>query len=522
MTTRVLGARRLSRVTDNSTSFDRQGIAIEAVTRAIGGTVVDWADDPDVSAAKVAPADRPELGKWLERPEEYDAIAWWRLDRAVRSMRDMAWLAGWARDHKKRLIFAEGPGGGRLELDMTSPMSELILMILAFAAQMEVQAIQERTQGASEYLRTVGRWSGGRIPFGRVPVPHPTEEDGWWLGEHDESAEIVEGMVRLVVGKKSYDTVSAWLNAVHPGATPANHRRKLAHPPKPVKPDERWNPGMVSAFLRQLSLRGWGTLNGEPVRDADGEPVKIGPPLIDDVTWRRLQAEMDSRVKPDAERNKSDAHPLLGIIFCGSCGGKLYQGWMAPGPNRKVAKRQYRCAAKAHGRVCTKPAYVSADPVDRYVEENFLARFNRVELVEVITIPGVDHRDEIAELEADINVLAGQMANLRGPAVAAVARQIQGRSDKLERLQAQPVVPARTEEIRTGVTYADAWLRAKERGAVEECREMLKDVGVRVEVGETYRGARDVTRRLSFDLVTPEHIDLEQNMLDDAEYQARL
>ncbi|MEV6684467.1 recombinase family protein [Streptomyces sp. NPDC051130] len=522
MTTRVLGARRLSRMTDTSTSFDRQGIAIEAVVNAIGGTLIDWADDPDVSAAKVAPKDRPKLGPWLQRPTEYDAIVWWRLDRAVRSMRDMAWLAGWARDHKKRLIFAEGPGGGRLELDMTSPMSELILMILAFAAQMEVQAIQERTSGASEFLRSVGRWSGGRVPFGRVPIPHPSEEDGWWLGKHDESAEIVEEMVQLVLDKKSYHAISAWLNEKRPAKTPANHRRVIAHPPKDIDPNARWNPGMVSTFLRQPSLRGWSTIKGKPVRNADGEPVLIGPPLVDDVTWRRLQAEMDSRELPETRQNKSDAHPLLGVLYCGTCGGKLYQGWMAAGVRRATAKRQYRCAARAHGRACEKPAYVAAAPVDAYVEEKFLAHFGRIELVEIITIPGVDHRPEIEELAADIDTLAGQLGNLRGPAAAAVARQIQGRSDKLERLQAQPIVPSRSEEVRTGVTYAMAWEQAKARGAVEECRSMLTTLGVRVVVGQTYRGARDVSKRLSFDLITPDHIDWVQDALEDAAHQAAL
>lgn len=512
MQTRVLGARRLSRVTDNSTSFARQGRAVEDVAASIGGTVIGWADDPDVSAAKVAPKDRPQLGPWFKRPEEFDAIAWWRLDRAVRSMRDMAWLAGWARDNKKRLIFAEGPGGGRLELDMASPMSELILMILAFAAQMEVQAIQERTQGASEYLRSVGRWSGGRIPFGRMPVPHPGEGEGWWLGRHEGTASIVDEMVSLVLDGKSYHAVSAWLNDKHPGITPSNHRRLMATPPKTTDPNARWNPGMVSSFLRQPSLRGRLMLNGEPVRDDEGEPVKLGPPLLDDDTWRRLQAEMDSRESIRGQ-NKSDAHPLLGVVFCGSCGGKLYQGWINPGPHSKVAKRQYRCAAKAHGRTCAKPAYVTAGPVDDYVEEAFLDRFGRFELVEVVTIPGVDHRPEIAELEADIDTLAGQLANLRGPAADAVGRQIQGRSDKLERLKAQPIVPPRTEEIRTGVTYGDAWRQAS--GDTQARRKMLLDIGLRVTVGETYRGARDVRRRLSVDVVTPDEIDLVQDALDD-------
>jgi hypothetical protein len=160
--------------------------------------------------------------------------------------------------------------------------------------------------------------------------------------------------------------------------------------------------------------------------------------------------------------------------------------------------------------------------VDEYVEAQFLDRFGRFELVETIVIPGVDHRPEIKELEADIETLAGQLANLRGHAAAAVGRQIQGRSDKLDRLQAQPVIPARTEEVRTGVTYADAWGQAKARNDIEARRSMLSGMGVVVTVGQTYRGARDVTARLSFELVTPDHVDLEQDALDDVAQQEAL
>jgi DNA invertase Pin-like site-specific DNA recombinase len=519
MKPRVLGARRLSRVRDNSTSFERQGLAIVGVTESIGGTLLpEFADDPDVSAAKVAPQDRPGLGPWLGRPDEYDVIAWWRLDRAVRSMRDMSWLGGWARDHGKRLIFAEGPGGGKLELDMTSPVSELLMMVFAFAAQMEVLAIQERTAGSSEYLRSVGRWGGGRVPFGRQPVPHPTEKDGWWLGRHDDTADIITEMVRLVLDGKSYHTVSAWLNHKHPGVTPANHRQMMATPPRDIDPALRWNPGMVSAILRQPILRGWSTSGGKAVRDETGEPVLVGTPLVDDDQWRALQAEMASR--ETEERNKSDAHPLLGVLFCGSCGGKLYQGWLSPGPNRKVAKRQYRCAAKAHGRVCAKPAYVTAEPVDEFVEERFLSHYGRARLVEVITIPGVDHRAEISELRADIESLAAQLAGLRGAAADAVGRQIQGRSDKLERLEREPVVPARTETVPTGETYGDAWRRMTAAGDIDGRRSMLVDLGVRVTVGETYRGSRDVRGRLRFDVETPGHVDLYENAMEDARRQA--
>jgi len=500
MTVRVLGARRLSRVKDNSTSFDRQEAAIKGVAASIGGKVIDWADDPNVSAAKMAPADRPGLGPWFDRPEEFDAIAWWRLDRAVRSMRDMAWLTGWARENRKRLIFAEGPGGGKLELDMTSPISELILMIFAFAAQMEVQSIQERVEGTAEYLRSVGRWSGGRVPFGRQPVVHPIEGDGYWLGRHDETADIIGQMINLVLDGASYHAVAAWLNKDHPALTPANHRRNLAE--KPVDESARWSPGMVSSLLRQPSLRGYKVLKGDIVRDETGEPVLCGEPLIADDDWRRLQALMDTReAAPSA--NRSDLHPLLGVLYCGTCKGKLYQGWLAPGPNRKAAVRQYRCAARAHGRPCVKPAYIVAKPVDEYVEREFLTRFGQFEVVERIEFPGIDHTAEIEELNATVADLSARIASLRGPAADALMSQLQGRSDRLEALRAVPVVPARIEMVSTGKSYAEVW--ASE--TAQERLKMLRTAGVRVEVGQTTRGARDVTKRLSFAVVTTDDSD---------------
>ncbi|MEO3825711.1 recombinase family protein [Actinomadura sp. B10D3] len=494
---RVLGATRLSRYRDSSTSPERQEAAVESVAASIGGFVIGWARDMDVSASGARASDRPELGAWLRRPSDFDAIAWWRLDRAVRSMRDMADLAGWAKDHGKRLIFAEGPGGGRLELDMGSPISELILMILAFAAQMEGQAIRDRTAGASAYLRSVGRWSGGRVPFGTRPAPHPTELNreggpaGWWLAEEPATADIIRTMADLVIAGKSYHAVAAWLNAEHPGVTPANHRALLAG--RPTNPAARWNPGMVSTLLRQQTLRGLVLEDGRPVHNEDGEVVRQGDALLNDDVWHRLQAAMDSRATSGPGR-RSGAHPLLGVLFCGTCGGRLYQAWLSPGPNRKAPVRQYRCAAKAHGRACVKPAYVVAKPVDAYVEREFLATAGNREIIEVVSIPAIDHTGEIAELEDEVRELAARLSKLRGPAADAVAGMLQSRSDRLERLRATPVVSARTKRIRTGVDHAEKWAGAEPA----ERRQMLLNAGVRVVVGQTTRGARDVEGRLTF------------------------
>lgn len=522
MALRFLGARRISRRRDASTSFTRQKIGIEAAAAALGGTVVEWADDPNVSAIKQSPKDRPGLSEWLDKPDEYDGIIWLWLDRAVRNMHDMSWLGQWAKEHRKRLIFAEGPaGGGRLELDMTQPWSELILMIFAFAAQMEGTAIKERTAGAAEYLRSVGRWGGGRVPFGRKPVPHPFEKNekgepaGYWLARHQETGDILDDMINRVLSGTTYHAVANWLNTEHTGMTPANHRNLLAG--REFDPTLRWNPGMVSSLLRQPSLRGYKVLNDEIVRDDVGEPILCGDVLTGDDTWHRLQAEMDTREGAPNE-NRSDLHPLLGVLFCGTCKGKLYQGWMSPGPNRKEAVRQYRCASKAHGRECRKPAYVTAAPVDKYVTEKFLASVGDMEVIEIIEHPGVDHTAEIAELQSTVEQLGLRIGELggSGPAVDVLMGQLKGRSDRLEKMRQMPVQPPRTEQRSTGKAYRELWKEKDAQGRLS----MLRDAGVRVEVGETYRGARDVTKRLSFAM--GQHEDPMQARMDELDLEEEL
>jgi site-specific DNA recombinase len=97
---RALLAVRLSNLTDETTSPQRQ----RAVTAGYAGRqdwpVVTTVEDLDVSAATVPPFDRPKLGPRLREPRchEWDVVVFWRADRAVRSMADMFALTQWAQD----------------------------------------------------------------------------------------------------------------------------------------------------------------------------------------------------------------------------------------------------------------------------------------------------------------------------------------------------------------------------------------------------------------------------------------
>jgi DNA invertase Pin-like site-specific DNA recombinase len=333
---RVIGAVRLSKYTDQSTSPEVQTEFIVETSNGIGGELVGWANDTDISALKTTPWEREQLRYWLDRPEAWDALIWQRMDRAVRSMADMADLGRFAKKHGKRLIFASGPGGGRLELDFSSPMSELIMLILAFAAQLEGQTIMERNKGAAAHLQSLGRWAGGIVPYGAIPVRKTFDDgnDGWWLGKDvDLTWNFLMEMVTLALEGKGYVAIEAHLTKI--GAiTPKNHRNRLATPPRPTDPDSRWRDTTIRGILRSQFLRGYQVRDdGTVVRDTKGNPVRAGEALIDDDTWFQLQAALNGLAKPNANPvRRKDGHPILGILLCEHCDANMSHHWVL---NRK-------------------------------------------------------------------------------------------------------------------------------------------------------------------------------------------
>ncbi|MER6076831.1 recombinase family protein [Streptomyces sp. NPDC001833] len=99
---RVLGVVRLSRVSDETTSPERQRRSIQRWADQEGHVVVGWVEDIDVSGG-VEPWKRPGFGKWLpstvgkevsaiehriaveeSRADEYDIICVLKIDRLSR------------------------------------------------------------------------------------------------------------------------------------------------------------------------------------------------------------------------------------------------------------------------------------------------------------------------------------------------------------------------------------------------------------------------------------------------------
>src|SRR4030095_8497235 len=138
--------------------------------------------------------------------------------------------------------------------------------------------------------------------------------------------------------------------------------------------------------LANPRLCGWRRLNGEIVKDDDGQPV-VGAwePIIDAATWQSIEAIVQSRkgrsVGPDGAPGDvltadfaKHRYLLSGIARCGKpkadgslCGAPLRARWFG-GKNRVF---HYICQPKSQGGcagICRR-----GDECDEYISEMVLA-----------------------------------------------------------------------------------------------------------------------------------------------------
>ncbi|MFF8455734.1 recombinase family protein [Streptomyces albidoflavus] len=500
---RALIAVRLSDLTDVTTSPLRQREAGEGQAARIGARIVGYATDLDVSATKTTPFERPELGEWLRRPDEYDVIIWWRLDRAVRSLADMEDLARWAKERRKRIIFAEG-AGGTLDLDMSSGLgvSDIVVRLLAWAAQMEAQAIQERVTSARTTLRAQGRWPGGIPPYGYRPVPREGAP-GQTLAPDPVAVDVLENLDTELLEGALPHTLAMMLNEASV-LTPTDHDRvRRGKEPKGVK----WVGTTVRSVVTSPSRLGYQVHQGKPVRDAQGRPVLAGPPIVERGRFDSVCAAVKSTSSPERKERKDTKALLLGVAHCFTCDGRMYKYGASGG---KIIV--YGCRALARGRTCTAKASVRADWLDEWATEQFLGHLGDLPVTRVIRHVGYDPGPELVEVMAELTDHMKERKRFKSES----GRQVwQATADALEaraaELEATPRVEPHEEVVSTGETYRQLWDAADEIGR----RRLLVDAGARITVRPAGRRGRisslDVSR-LTFDVGA--HADPEAEALD--------
>jgi DNA invertase Pin-like site-specific DNA recombinase len=461
---KVIGYARLSRASrEESTSIARQREIIQKIAAARDWELIDIVEDNNVSATK-ARLDRPGLDEVRKRIRsgEAEAVVVWRLDRLVRSVVDVGLLL----DEGLNIVSATE------NLDTTSVMGRAMVEILQVFASMEAKTIGIRVSASQEYLRKVGRWAGGVLPYGYRPIPHP-DGVGKALEPDPVEAAVVRRMADAVLGGTPVYAVAVDLN--REGIQP----RRAA----------QWDPGVIRRLLRSDYVLGRVRSRGELLRDDNGVPVVQWEPLLSVEEVERLRAITDYTTTPGrseataAGRRNRASRLLSGLLTCPSCGGNL----IAKNRTNTTGQDIYSCQARARGRVCERGVAVECERVEAEVERRFLGAVGRMEVVEqrvsVREVAGLasveeairDTTDELRAPEADVVALVERLSRLRA---------------ERDRLAAAPATPT-TELVETGETFRELWDRLDYAGR----RGLLISSGVEIAIAPAaQRGKWDPER----------------------------
>lgn len=145
---------------EHGVSLDAQRAKIEAYAALYDLDVTSYEVDAGVSASTL---DRPALTRALAALDTgaADGVIVVKLDRLTRSVRDLGDLVDryFAAGRFALISVSEN-------VDTRTAAGRLVLNVLGAVSQWEREAIGERTAAAMAHKRTVGEYTGGRVPFG--------------------------------------------------------------------------------------------------------------------------------------------------------------------------------------------------------------------------------------------------------------------------------------------------------------------------------------------------------------------
>ncbi|WP_239651209.1 recombinase family protein [Mycobacterium sp. UM_Kg27] len=372
---------------------------------------------------------------------------------------------------------------------------------------MELNRFKTRAQDSHRAIRQMDRWASGVPPLGFKVVDHPGGK-GKGLDTDEAGKALLHSMARRLLDGWSFIRIAAWLN--EPYADPRCSRKHVAGcecresaaltnmdrarvaKGKPAKA-RPWTvntviDGLTSPRTQGLKMTGRGKA-AMTVLDAEGEPIRLGPPTFDPDTWKQTQEAAQLR-KIGRRTPSKTKNPVLGVAVCGctgcpACGeredGEICGASLAQQITRKNLAsgemgewRTYRC-----GRTPLNCNGVSAraDDVDFQFAHEFTYHRGAEPMTRSVFVPGEDHSAELEQVNATIDRLrmesdAGLLTTEEDQRVWLERMRVQ--VSKRDQLAATPSRPAGWVTEETGQTKREAWLAA----SPEDRRQLYLDAGM--------------------------------------------
>ncbi|MEV0438009.1 recombinase family protein [Streptomyces spectabilis] len=468
----LLGVRRLSRMSDSTTSPEKQGDQVLKAAADNGGHIIAWADDWEVSGA-TDPFTREKLGPWLRNEMgPYSGIVGSAVDRIGRNQRDVLNTA-YAIHESHRLLITHGHQG---PWDLDDTADEMRLSMESFGAQMELRAIQRRNRDEAETARKKGRPKNkNRYGFRFVRLVPTGAVDHV---EHDPKAKkiicnVADRILADETGKITLNTEAARLN--REGVLSPNDHRRVMYGKEPR--GSLWTGIALKEILTSEGSLGYLMHNGRPVLDDHGTPKRIADGL-----WSR--SKRDALIEKTTPRRAKKAlaprgtYLLATLAYCGNCAARLSM------QDKTRQEKGYGCTARLRGvrpsQNCKPAPSMAVSKLNAIVTEWFLSRYGAGEFLAKRYDPGTRYAAQIADLRAD-------RSRLRSDRKAGLYNseddeqwyrtEYQRMGAEIEMLKKLPDRPAGMRWVPTGETVADRWNDAKDDA---ERRELLAAFDVKV------------------------------------------
>ncbi|MFB8199420.1 recombinase family protein [Kitasatospora purpeofusca] len=289
---------RLSVWTEDTTSPVRQELDLRVLARQMGVRVVGVASDLNVSATKVPPWKRKQLGDWLNnRAPEFDVLLFWKLDRFVRRLSDLGTMIRWCDKHHKNLVSKND------QIDLTTTAGQVMVTIIGGIAEIETANTSVRVTSLWDYTKTQSEWLIGKPVW------------GYYIDEDDA------GNLILSIDPEIHRALHWCRSRALRGGSANRMRNTLV---RAGLATESLQTSSLLRIFRNPALMGYrteidrATKKAVSVLDRNGNPIKVAEGIFTEDEFATFGAALDSRSRKKVAQPSGDTK-FLGVMICEDC-----------------------------------------------------------------------------------------------------------------------------------------------------------------------------------------------------------
>lgn len=374
----------------------------------------------------------------LAKQKAFDIIAVYKIDRIARNITDFFSIYKSLEKYNIKIVSVTE------NFDPSTPIGKMMMTMLAGFADMERENIRQRVKDNLYELAKLGRWSGGKTPYGYKSVKiNENGKNNYYLELIPTEKEKIQKIFELAISNIPYHIANQFsLN----GKTIINILRN---------PVYMISDNLGSAYFKKNGFKVFGEPNGKGFiaynrsRNNSEKLVAVGKHegCVSSELWIKANIKLNDRAK--VHKPRISEKTFLGNICKCACGAPLH---IASSRIKANGKREYFFRCKNHRMDKTKCNFISFPVKKAEIEilnmlQLFIENKSLLEKYLKSSTPLTDIsklKEEISELKTKINNLNTKMNEfseklllLNGAALIIINNKINDLSNEITNLNTE-------------------------------------------------------------------------------------